>query len=91
MNFPSRGKKQRLTPVVVQDYATRELLMVAYANASALKETVRTGFANYWSRSRNELSKKGQTGIPHVWDVDRFSYLVCACERAAEQGCEYVR
>ena len=46
---------------MVQDYATREVLMVAYANARALKETVRTGFAHYWSRSRNELWKKGQT------------------------------
>jgi phosphoribosyl-AMP cyclohydrolase/adenine/guanine phosphoribosyltransferase-like PRPP-binding protein len=54
-------KKQRLIPVVVQDYATREVLMVAYANAEALKETMRTGFAHYWSRSRHELWKKGQT------------------------------
>lgn len=69
-------KKQRLIPVVVQDYATREVLMVAYANAKALKETVRTGFANYWSRSRNELWKKGQTS----GNVQRVIEVLADCD-----------
>jgi len=69
-------KKQRLIPVVVQDYATREVLMVAYANARALKETVRTGFANYWSRSRNELWKKGQTS----GNVQRIIEILADCD-----------
>lgn len=59
--YKTASKKHSLIPVVVQDYATREVLMLAYANAQALKETVRTGFAHYWSRSRHELWKKGQT------------------------------
>ena len=54
-------KKQKLIPVVVQDYATSKVLMVAYANAEALKETLRTGFAHYWSRSRQEIWHKGGT------------------------------
>ena len=69
-------KKQKLIPVVVQDYATREVLMVAYANARALKETVRTGFANYWSRSRNELWKKGQTS----GNVQRVIEVLADCD-----------
>jgi phosphoribosyl-AMP cyclohydrolase/adenine/guanine phosphoribosyltransferase-like PRPP-binding protein len=74
--YKSTIKKQRLIPVVVQDYATREVLMVAYANASALKETVRTGFANYWSRSRNELWKKGQTS----GNVQRIIEILADCD-----------
>lgn len=74
--YKSTIKRQRLIPVVVQDYATREVLMVAYANASALKETVRTGFANYWSRSRNELWKKGQTS----GNVQRVIEILADCD-----------
>lgn len=50
-----------LVPVVVQDAETREVLMVAYANREALEETVKTGYAHYWSRSRRALWKKGET------------------------------
>jgi len=69
-------KKQRLIPVAVQDYATRELLMVGYANAEALKETVRTGFAHYWSRSRQELWKKGETS----GNVQRIVEILADCD-----------
>lgn len=50
-----------LLPVVVQDFKTRSVLMVAYANREALRQTVKTGYAHYWSRSRNTLWKKGET------------------------------
>jgi phosphoribosyl-AMP cyclohydrolase len=76
LDYKTVFKKQRLIPVVVQDYATREVLMVAYANASALKETVRTGFANYWSRSRNELWKKGQSS----GNVQRIIEILADCD-----------
>ena len=72
-------EKQRLIPVVVQDYATREVLMVAYANAQALKETVKTGFAHYWSRSRQELWKKGQTS----GNVQRIIEILVDCDADA--------
>jgi phosphoribosyl-AMP cyclohydrolase len=49
-----------LIPVVVQDAGTREVLMVAYANAEALEKTRETGFAHYFSRSRKKLWKKGE-------------------------------
>lgn len=50
-----------LVPVVVQDYKTLEVLMVAYMNREAFDATIRTGRMTYWSRSRRELWVKGLT------------------------------
>ena len=50
-----------LMPVVVQDYKTEEVLMVAYMNQEAYEATVRSGRMTYWSRSRRELWIKGLT------------------------------
>ena len=50
-----------MLPVVVQDYKTNEVLMVAYMNEEAYQHTVETGKMTYWSRSRNELWIKGDT------------------------------
>lgn len=50
-----------LLPVVVQDYKTQEVLMVAYMNQEAFEQTIRTGRMTYWSRSRQELWVKGLT------------------------------
>lgn len=57
-----------LIPVVVQDAGTREVLMVAYANAEAVERTQETGFAHYFSRSRKKLWKKGEES-GHVQQV----------------------
>jgi len=54
-------KGKGLIPVVVQDERTKEVLMVAYANREALEKTLQTGYAHYYSRSRKELWKKGET------------------------------
>ncbi len=48
-------------PVVVQDYKTNEVLMVAYMNEEAFNMTISTGRMTYYSRSRNELWIKGLT------------------------------
>lgn len=50
-----------MLPVVVQDYKTNEVLMVAYMNEGAYDQTITTGKMTYWSRSRNELWVKGDT------------------------------
>jgi phosphoribosyl-AMP cyclohydrolase len=50
-----------LLPVVTQDARTKDVLILAFANREAFEETRRSGFATYWSRSRNELWKKGLT------------------------------
>jgi phosphoribosyl-AMP cyclohydrolase / phosphoribosyl-ATP pyrophosphohydrolase len=57
VKFDERG----LVPVVAQDARTGEVLMLAWANAEALGLTLETGRAHYWSRSRGELWKKGET------------------------------
>jgi phosphoribosyl-ATP pyrophosphohydrolase/phosphoribosyl-AMP cyclohydrolase len=50
-----------LVPVVVQDRASGDVLMVAFANAEALARSVETGLAHFWSRSRAALWRKGET------------------------------
>lgn len=53
--------KDGLIPVIVQDYKTDEVLMLAYMNEEAFHTTLRTGKMTYWSRSRQELWTKGLT------------------------------
>jgi phosphoribosyl-AMP cyclohydrolase len=50
-----------LIPVVVQDDTSNEVLMVAFMNEDALARTRETGFATFFSRSRNALWTKGET------------------------------
>ena len=50
-----------MVPVVVQDYRTNEVLMVAYMNEEAYRQTIASGRMTYFSRSRNELWLKGET------------------------------
>ncbi len=57
LKFDERG----LIPVVAQDYRTGEIRMVAYANEEAIRKTLETGYAHYYSRSRQKLWKKGET------------------------------
>ena len=55
------SKLDGLIPAVVQDAASAEVLMVGFMNELALAETRRTGFATFFSRSRNKLWMKGET------------------------------
>jgi phosphoribosyl-ATP pyrophosphohydrolase/phosphoribosyl-AMP cyclohydrolase len=50
-----------LIPAVAQDAASGEVLMVGFMNEEALARTRETGFATFFSRSRNELWTKGET------------------------------
>jgi phosphoribosyl-AMP cyclohydrolase len=49
-----------LVPAIAQDADTGEVLMVAWMNADALRQTLKTGLAHYWSRSRQSLWRKGE-------------------------------
>jgi phosphoribosyl-AMP cyclohydrolase len=60
-----------LIPVVVQDFATGEVLMVAYANQEAIRLTKETGYGHYYSRSRKKIWKKGEES-GHVQRVVRI-------------------
>lgn len=54
-------KGNGLVPVIVQDYQSQEVLMMAYMSELSLKMTLESGKATYFSRSRNELWVKGET------------------------------
>jgi phosphoribosyl-ATP pyrophosphohydrolase/phosphoribosyl-AMP cyclohydrolase len=55
------NKNGGLVPVIVQDADTNEVLMLAYMNEEALKLTQETGYAHFYSRSRNKIWKKGES------------------------------
>jgi phosphoribosyl-AMP cyclohydrolase len=54
------AKSGGLIPAIAQDAATGEVLMLAYMNQESFEETLRTGRACYFSRSRNKLWRKGE-------------------------------
>ena len=66
-----------LLPVVTQDSRTKDVLILAFVNREAFEETRRSGFATYWSRSRNELWKKGLTS----GDMLRVDEIRINCEQ----------
>ncbi len=70
LSFISRVKfnEQGLVPAIAQDAATGEVLMLAWMNEASLRLTVETGYATYFSRSRQRLWKKGETS-GHVQQV----------------------
>ena len=59
--FDIRWDERGLIPAIVQDASTQQVLMLAYMNAEALRLTLSTGEAHFWSRSRQELWHKGAT------------------------------
>ena len=75
VDFGSDG--QKLLPVVTQDYHTKEVLILSFVNKEAFEETIRSKYATYWSRSRNELWKKGLTS----GDMLRIEEVRINCEQ----------
>jgi phosphoribosyl-ATP pyrophosphohydrolase/phosphoribosyl-AMP cyclohydrolase len=67
LTFDDRG----LIPVIVQDFLTGEVRMFAFATNEAVRTTLETGLATFWSRSRGELWQKGRTSGNEV-RVDRI-------------------
>jgi phosphoribosyl-AMP cyclohydrolase len=68
-------KSGGLVPAIAQDADTGEVLMLAWMNREAFEETVRTGRAVYFSRSRNRLWRKGEES-GHVQEV-RGVFIDC--------------
>ena len=62
-----------LVAAIAQDAATREVLMLAWMNREALEATLESGDVTYWSRSRNELWRKGATS-GHTQKLITISY-----------------
>ena len=71
-----------LAPAVIQDHATGRVLMVGFMNEEAFLKTVETGYATFFSRSRNELWLKGESSGHRLvvkeisTDCDRDTVLV---------------
>lgn len=66
---PDFDKCGGLVPAIAQDVETGEVLMLAYMNEDAWEQTLSTGEAHYWSRSRKTLWRKGGTS-GHVQKVE---------------------
>ncbi|MBU1043235.1 MAG: phosphoribosyl-AMP cyclohydrolase [Candidatus Omnitrophica bacterium] len=93
---------KQLIPAIVQDYKKKDILMVAYMNKQSLNETLSTGLATYWSRSRNCLWLKGDTSghfqiiKKMYYDCDKDTLLLevrqigVACH-TGERSCFYTR
>jgi phosphoribosyl-AMP cyclohydrolase len=64
------SKLDGLIPAVIQDAESSEVLMVGFMNEHALAETRRTGYATFFSRSRNTLWMKGETSGNKLEVVD---------------------
>ena len=80
--IPIRFDGQGLVPAVLQDATTGQVLMVAWMNEQALRRTLETGQAHFWSRSRQELWHKGATSgnfmdVREIWvDCDADTLLL---------------
>lgn len=68
-----RYNEQGLVPVIAQDYLDGTVLMMAWMNTESLQQTLETGEAWYWSRSRQELWHKGATS-GHLQKVHSIRY-----------------
>jgi phosphoribosyl-ATP pyrophosphohydrolase/phosphoribosyl-AMP cyclohydrolase len=73
--FDERG----LVPCVTQDWSTGEVLTLAYMNREALDRTLESGEVHFWSRSRDELWRKGETS----GNVQRLRSLRYDCDADA--------
>ena len=65
-------QKQELLPVIVQDNANNEVLMMAYMNKEALELSLNTGIAHYFSRSKQRIWKKGESS-GHIQSIHSFN------------------
>ena len=71
LEFTPKFDDHGLIPAVAQDAKTGQILMVAFMNQQALELTIQTGYATYFSRSRQKLWKKGQDS-GHVQKVQQI-------------------
>lgn len=67
-----------LIPAIIQDYKTKDVLMMAFMNIDSLKETIKIGKTCFWSRSRKEYWVKGMTS-GHFQFVKSIAYD-CDCD-----------
>jgi phosphoribosyl-AMP cyclohydrolase len=78
-NGPDFSRSEGLLPAIAQDAETGEILMLAYMNAESYAETVATGRAVYYSRSRKKLWRKGEES----GNVQQVRAIFVDCDRDA--------
>ena len=69
LKFDNNG----LIPAIIQDYKTKDVLMLAYMNQESIRRTIKLGKTCFWSRSRKEYWVKGMTS-GHFQFVKSISY-----------------
>lgn len=75
LDFGNDGKT--LIPVVTQDAKSKEVLILAYVNREAFQESIKSGYVTFYSRSRNEIWKKGSTSGDYL----RLEEIRVNCEQ----------
>ena len=84
--------KNGLLPAIVQEKKSGTILMMAYVNSEAIELSIKTGYATFWSRSRNSLWKKGETSgnmmniIDILVDCDQDS-IIYQVEKSSGGAC----
>ncbi len=76
---PQFSKRGGILPVAVQETSTGQVLMLASVNEEALKKTLKTKLATFWSTSRNQLWTKGETS----GDLLRIDDILIDCDQDA--------
>jgi len=71
---------QGLIPAIIQDAADKEILMMAWMNKDSLADTLLTGKAHFWSRSRKKYWMKGEESgnVQHVKEVSFDCDMTCS-------------
>ena len=90
MKFDESG----LLPAIIQDVDTKDVLMLGYMNAEAVRRTITEGRVTFWSRSRQEYWRKGDTSghaqyvreVRHDCDADTLLILVEQIGAACHTG-----
>ncbi len=72
-------KATGLIPAIAQDHKTKKVLMLAYMNEESLVKTIETGYAHYWSRSRNKIWMKGESS----GNLQRIVGILADCDNDA--------
>ena len=81
LNFDKMGG---LVPAVIQDAATRQVLMLGFMNKEAVQKTLHDGLVTFWSRTKNRFWQKGETSgntlrvVSIKPDCDGDTLLICA-------------
>jgi phosphoribosyl-AMP cyclohydrolase len=77
--FAPRFDAKGLVTALAIDHASKRVLMVAHMNADAIKATLESGYAHYWSRSRASLWKKGESS----GELQKLHALYVDCDQDA--------